>query len=62
MLMFGKANWWFPRWLDRVLPRIHVEPEDLDELDEEAPSGELAPRPSDARPGERVIIGGDANR
>ncbi len=41
MLLMGKANWWFPRWLDRVLPRIHVEPEDLSELDEEplAPGG-----------------------
>jgi RND superfamily putative drug exporter len=37
MLLMGKANWWFPRWLDRVLPRIHVEPEDLSELDEEEP-------------------------
>jgi len=36
MLLMGKANWWFPRWLDRVLPRIHVEPEDLSELDEES--------------------------
>jgi RND superfamily putative drug exporter len=35
MLLMGKANWWFPRWLDRMLPRIHVEPEDLSELDEE---------------------------
>jgi RND superfamily putative drug exporter len=35
MLLMDKANWWFPRWLDRVLPRIHVEPEDLSELDEE---------------------------
>jgi RND superfamily putative drug exporter len=35
MLLMGKANWWFPRWLDRILPRIHVEPEDLSELDEE---------------------------
>jgi RND superfamily putative drug exporter len=35
MLLMGRANWWFPRWLDRVLPRIHVEPEDLSELDEE---------------------------
>ncbi len=34
MLMFGRANWWFPAWLDRLLPRIHVEPEDLSELDE----------------------------
>ncbi len=37
MLLIGKANWWFPAWLDRVLPRIHVEPEDLSELDEAAP-------------------------
>jgi RND superfamily putative drug exporter len=34
MLLMGKANWWFPVWLDRILPRIHVEPEDLSELDE----------------------------
>ena len=34
MLLMGKANWWFPTWLDRILPRIHVEPEDLSELDE----------------------------
>jgi len=37
MLLIGKANWWFPAWLDRVLPRIHVEPEDLSELDEASP-------------------------
>jgi RND superfamily putative drug exporter len=24
MFLFGKANWWTPRWLDRVLP--HLEP------------------------------------
>jgi RND superfamily putative drug exporter len=41
MLLMGKANWWFPRWLDRALPRIHVEPEDLSELDEDEES--LAP-------------------
>ena len=45
MLRFGRANWWFPSWLDRVLPRVHVEPEDLDELDEEAaPGGSLPVR------------------
>jgi RND superfamily putative drug exporter len=37
MLLMDRANWWFPSWLDRVLPRIHVEPEDLSEIDE-APS------------------------
>ena len=21
MMMFGKANWWFPAWLDRILPQ-----------------------------------------
>jgi RND superfamily putative drug exporter len=29
MMMFGKANWWFPRWLDRVLPRLSVDADDL---------------------------------
>jgi putative drug exporter of the RND superfamily len=28
MLLMGKVNWWFPAWLDRWIPRIHVEPED----------------------------------
>jgi RND superfamily putative drug exporter len=37
MLLLDKANWWFPAWLDRALPRIHVEPEDLSEIDEVAP-------------------------
>ena len=23
MLMMGTANWWFPKWLDWILPRIH---------------------------------------
>jgi putative drug exporter of the RND superfamily len=27
MFLFGKANWWFPRWLDRVLPHLSVDPE-----------------------------------
>ncbi|MDQ6839749.1 MAG: MMPL family transporter [Actinomycetota bacterium] len=25
MELAGKANWWLPAWLDRVLPHIHVE-------------------------------------
>ena len=27
MFLFGKANWWFPGWLDRALPRLSVEPD-----------------------------------
>jgi putative drug exporter of the RND superfamily len=26
MQMFGRANWWFPPWADRVLPHVSVEP------------------------------------
>jgi RND superfamily putative drug exporter len=29
MHLFGKANWWLPDWLDRILPTLHVEPHDL---------------------------------
>jgi RND superfamily putative drug exporter len=29
MHVFGKANWWLPGWLDRFLPTLHIEAEDL---------------------------------
>ncbi|MFO7590830.1 MAG: MMPL family transporter, partial [Acidimicrobiia bacterium] len=25
MELLGDRNWWFPRWLDRIVPRLHVE-------------------------------------
>jgi putative drug exporter of the RND superfamily len=25
MELLGDANWWMPRWLDRILPNIHIE-------------------------------------
>jgi RND superfamily putative drug exporter len=25
MELLGDRNWWFPRWLDRIIPRLHVE-------------------------------------
>jgi RND superfamily putative drug exporter len=25
MALLGKANWWLPSWLDRILPRLVVE-------------------------------------
>jgi RND superfamily putative drug exporter len=27
MFLFGKSNWWFPDWLDRILPRFTVDPD-----------------------------------
>jgi putative drug exporter of the RND superfamily len=29
MHMLGRANWWLPAWLDRTLPRLHVQPAEL---------------------------------
>lgn len=28
MHLFGKSNWWLPRWLDRSMPHLSVEPAD----------------------------------
>jgi putative drug exporter of the RND superfamily len=39
MFLFGRANWWFPRWLDRILPRLSVDPE------LSSPTGPDAPLP-----------------
>ena len=25
MELLGDLNWWIPQWLDRILPRVHVE-------------------------------------
>jgi hypothetical protein len=25
MELLGRANWWFPHWLDRVVPTLSVE-------------------------------------
>jgi RND superfamily putative drug exporter len=27
MELLGRANWWLPKWLDRLLPRISVDAE-----------------------------------
>ncbi len=45
MYMFGKANWWFPGWLDRIVPHVSVDPE----LAPDQP-GSGPPAPADAEP------------
>jgi RND superfamily putative drug exporter len=43
MELLGDRNWWIPRWLDGILPRVHIEaPPDLD--------AELAQLERDERP------------
>jgi len=36
MQLIGKRAWWLPTWLDRILPRLHVEPAEGDP----SPTGE----------------------
>jgi RND superfamily putative drug exporter len=43
MHMLGRANWWVPAWLDRLLPRLHVQPAELT-------SAGLLGQPTDVRP------------
>jgi RND superfamily putative drug exporter len=36
MHLFGDANWFFPKWLDRITPRVSVEPADTPRVDSSA--------------------------
>jgi RND superfamily putative drug exporter len=45
MLLGGKANWWLPRSLDRVLPHLNVEGDVHDDPYPAAPSGARTPPP-----------------
>ncbi len=45
MELLGDRNWWFPTWLDRILPRVHIE-------------GKHAPVPPEApERAERELVG-----
>jgi putative drug exporter of the RND superfamily len=44
MFLLGRANWWLPRWLDRVLPHLSVEPP------------ERAPEPEPAAPAAQAAL------
>jgi RND superfamily putative drug exporter len=35
MELLGDANWWLPKWLDRRLPRLHVEGESAETIEAE---------------------------
>ncbi|HEY7259984.1 MAG TPA: MMPL family transporter [Trebonia sp.] len=38
MYLCGRANWWLPRWLDRRLPHLSIEPPAADQPDREPES------------------------
>ena len=49
MFLFGDANWWFPKWLDRIMPHLSVDPEDPSEADGDTPVSPGTPdSPTDA--------------
>ena len=37
MELAGRANWWLPHWLDRILPNLHVDEPEPDEVVEDDP-------------------------
>ncbi|MDH4169433.1 MAG: MMPL family transporter [Acidimicrobiia bacterium] len=49
MELLGERNWWFPRWLDRLVPRLDVEGGNLPEPDGASPPPQVDPD-RDAQP------------
>ena len=45
MTLFGTANWWLPGWLDRILPKVSIEPgdEEVHEVDNRDRGGSPQP-------------------
>ena len=43
MALLGDANWWLPRWLDRILPHLDLEAAPDVELESAEPADEEAP-------------------
>lgn len=40
MALLGDANWWLPKWLDRILPEIHLEGEEPAAIETNEPNTE----------------------
>ena len=43
MTIFGKANWWLPGWLDKILPTVTIEPGEDEVADDVDPDSEKQP-------------------
>jgi putative drug exporter of the RND superfamily len=54
MELLGDRNWWLPRWLDRLLPRIEVEGARAEPADPAANGSDSSTGPSQERPLEQV--------
>ena len=49
LALLGKAAWWQPRWLDRVLPHLDIEGEALEQRLAENPAPVPSPSPAEAQ-------------
>ncbi len=50
MHLLGRSNWWIPGWLDKLLPRLHVEGSGASEPAAERDAGQEPPEPTHERP------------
>jgi RND superfamily putative drug exporter len=60
MELLGDKNWWIPKWLDRILPRIDVEGHhgDVSALDEGSFEDDIVTdEPAHLEPAERADAG-----
>jgi RND superfamily putative drug exporter len=48
LTMLGEKSWYMPRWLDRLLPNLTIEPPHDGEAASERFGRELEPEPSEA--------------
>ncbi len=46
MTLLGRSNWWFPRWLDRIVPNFSIEGDEWFRARDEAARGERAEQPT----------------
>ncbi len=45
MILMGKINWWMPRWLDRVVPRVSIEGAEFFEQRDRIAAADREPEP-----------------
>jgi putative drug exporter of the RND superfamily len=45
MTLFGTANWWLPGWLDRILPKVQIEPDEEEVLGVDNRGRDGSPQP-----------------
>jgi hypothetical protein len=57
MHLLGRRAWYIPRWLDRILPNLTIEPPDEEDEGGEAPAPELPELPEVPETAERVPAG-----